>query len=156
MAVVDKKPETSTAQPLKLGLASLAGVLYVVGSLAVVFKAVPAALAAIGLTADTFGGTILIGVGGLLLLLVLAIVGYRMIGGAHSRPGLRAGIFLGLVFVLLWAGVSRWLGGLIEGWFYSNKWAEQNELTVGGGITAVLSALFGFWLLRIFLRPAME
>src|SRR5437870_4676555 len=99
MAVVDKKPETSTAQPLKLGLASLGGVVFIVGSLAVAFRAVPAAFKAIGLSADTMGGSILPGLAGIALLVVLAIVGYRMIGGAHSRPGLRAGIFLGLVFV---------------------------------------------------------
>src|SRR4051812_25759396 len=111
MAVVEKKPETRTTSALdRLALASLAGVVYVIGSLAVAFKAVPAACELVGL-----GGAPYVLHRGLLSLLVavaLAVVGVRLLGGRQTRPGLRAGIFLGLVFLLLWALLSRWIGGI--------------------------------------------
>src|SRR5829696_695050 len=66
MAVVEKKPETRAAAGGtfdRLAFASLAGLVYVLGSLAVAFKAVPAATRMLGLRPDTFAGTL---VGGLL------------------------------------------------------------------------------------------
>lgn len=153
MAVVEKKPETGTSQPLSLGLASLAAVAYVLGSILVAFKAVPVVLGIVGLTAENAG--VLPGLVSIIALVALAIVGFGLMGGTHSRPGLRAGIFLGLVFLFLWAIISRWIGGILEGMAY-DRWFGHNETTIGGGITAALSALFGFWLLRVFLRPTME
>src|SRR5206468_7837455 len=106
MAVVEKKPEVKTASPLdRLAVASLAGVVYILGSLAVAFKAVPAVCQMVGLSA----GSLLTGFLSLATLGALAVVGYRLMGGSHSRPGLRAGIFLGFVFLGLWALFSRWV-----------------------------------------------
>jgi preprotein translocase SecE subunit len=153
MAVVEKKPETGTARPLSLGLASLAGVAYVLGSIVVAFKVVPVLFGMAGLPPESY--TVLVGLTSIVVLLALGIVGYGRMGGTHSRPGIRAGIFLGLVFVFLWAILSRWIGGLIEGWTYNGLF-RGNEITIGGGISVALSALLGFWFLRIFLRPTME
>src|SRR5688500_12436388 len=102
MAVVVKKPEVRTTSPFdRLAVASLAGVVYILASLARAFWAVPAVLQLLGLAELGFG-PLLIGVLSLLTAGVLAVVGYRLMGGAASRPGLRGGMFLGFVFLTLW------------------------------------------------------
>src|SRR5262245_54013935 len=126
MAVVEKKPEVKTASPLdRLAVASLAGVVYILGSIAVAFKAVPAVCQLLGI-ADTGIGPLLTGTLSLLAIVVLAVVGYRLMGGAESRPGLRAGIFLGFVFLALWAFFSRWVGGIVEGSTYDGWLSGMN------------------------------
>jgi len=156
MAVVEKKPEARTASPFdRLAVASLAGVVYVLASLAVAFKAVPALCRLVGLTPDTTFGPVLTGTLCVAALGVLAVVGFRLMGGTHSRPGLRAGVFLGLVFLAVWVLLSRWIGGLLEGWT-AEGWLSNLGPTTGMGVAAVLSLLLGFWLLRVFLRPGNE
>src|SRR5262245_1407302 len=154
MAVVEKKPEAPTASAFdRLSVASLAGVVYVVGSLAVVFKGVPALCELFGMSADRFGvASALLSV---VAVFALAIVGFRLLGGAESRPGLRAGVFTGLVFLCLWALLSRWIGGIIEGSTYDG-WLSGTSPTFGAILTAMLSAALGWWMLRIFLRPTFE
>src|SRR5262245_17191070 len=155
MAVVEKKPEVQTASPFdRLAVASLAGVVYILVSLTVAFWAVPAVCRLAGLANASFG-PLLTGVLALAAIVVLAIFGYRLMGGAHSRLGLRAGIFLGFVFLALWALFSRWVGGIVEGSTYDG-WLESAPPGVGIGIAVALSGLFGYWLLRIFLRPTFE
>src|SRR5438067_2032352 len=149
MAVVEKKPETQTTSAFdRLGMASLAGVVYVLGSLAVAFKAVPAACELVGLDGASY--VLLRGLLSLLAFVVLAVVGVRLMGGRQARPGLRAGIFLGLVFVLLWALLSRWVGGILEESTY-NGWLQGLGANVGAGISLALSLALGYWLLKIFL-----
>ena len=155
MAVVEKKPEVKTASPFdRLAIASLSGVVYILVSLTVAFWAVPAVTRVAGLANASFG-PLLTGVLALTAIVVLAIFGYRLMGGAHSRLGLRAGIFLGFVFLALWAFLSRWVGGIIEGSTYDG-WLSGAPLGVGMGIAAALSLLLGYWLLKVFLRPTFE
>ena len=62
MAVVEKRPEAKTASAFdRLSVASLAGVVYVVASLAVAFKAIPAVWGLLGLPTETFGAVAGIG-----------------------------------------------------------------------------------------------
>lgn len=152
MAVVEKKPEARTASAFdRLSLASLAGVAYVAASFAVVFKAFPAAWELLG----GYGGAAAIGLIGVVLLVALIALGIRLIGGADSRPGLRAGIFTGLVMLVLWALLSRWVGGIVEGSTYDG-WLSGTSPAFGAILAAMLSAALGWWFLRIFLRPTFE
>lgn len=157
MAVVEKKTETTPgASPFdRLAVASLAGVAYIVASFAVLFKAVPTIADMTGLS-GSFAGAAFTNVILVAAFLGLLVLGWRLMGGADSRPGLRAGIFLGIVFLLLWLFLIRWLGGMLEGWVYGGEWFRGNETTVGGAITAIIGFLLGWWFLRIFLRPTFE
>ncbi len=144
MAVVEKKPEATTARPIKLGLAGLAGVVYVLGSIAVAFKAIPALFGLAGLGADSVAA----GLCSILALLLLAVLGYRLLGGKESRLGLRAAVFLGFMIVLVGTLLGRWVGGLVEGWTYDKYWFEGNEVLWGGGIALVVTTLVALLLLR--------
>jgi len=151
MAVVEKKPEAKTASPFdRLAVASLAGVVYVLASLAVAFKAIPALW-----QLTTLDSPVIAGILAVACVIALAILGFRLLGGDLSRPGLRAGIFTGLVFLLLWALLSRWIGGIVEGSTYDG-WLSSTSPGFGAILTAMLSAALGWWLLRIFLRPTFE
>src|SRR5437763_7647408 len=142
MAVVEKKPEVKTARPLdRLAVASLAGVVYILVSLAVAFWAVPTVCRLVGL-GDVSFGPLLTGVLSLAAIVALAIIGYRLMGGPRSRPGLRAGIFLGFVFLAIWALFSRWVGGIAEGSTYDG-WLSGAGPGVGAGVALALSAAFG-------------
>lgn len=152
MAVVEKKPEVKTSSAFdRLAIASLAGVVYLLGSLAVAFKAVPALCQLLGLSTVPLLPSAL----SLAAVVTLAVVGYRLMGGTHSRLGLRAGIFLGFVFLAVWALFTRWVGGIVEGSAY-NGWLKDTSFGVGVGITVALSLVVGYWLVRLFCSAGFE
>lgn len=156
MAVVEKKPEIPTANtPRRLGVASLIGVVFVVGSFIAAFTVLPTVFKTIGLTGDSFAIAIADVLLRIATLVVLITVGFRLASGSQKRPGLRAGIFVGVVFVLLWALLSRWIGGILEGSTY-NGWLQKVGPSIGTALFAGISAALAFWLLRIFLRPSFE
>src|SRR5438552_10981072 len=151
MAVAVKNtPETRTANLFdRLAAASLAGVVYVLGTVGIVFKGLPALWEQLGLSSESFLGVALQGSVMLAVLVVLFVVGLRLMGPA-PRPGLRAGIFTGLFLLLVLALVGRWLGGILEGWVYDGWWFRGNEAMVGGIIAGVIVGLLAVWVLRIF------
>ncbi|HKB39192.1 MAG TPA: preprotein translocase subunit SecE [Gemmataceae bacterium] len=158
MAVAVKNtPETRTTTVFdRLAAASLAGVVYVLGSVGIVFKGLPALWGQLGLATDTFMGVaLLVLVLPLVALVVLAVVGVRL-AGPKPRVGLKAGIFMGLVLLLFLALIGRWIGGILEGWVYDGGWFPGSEALVGGIIAAVIVGLLALWLLRIFFRPGFE
>src|SRR5262245_18588763 len=158
MAVAVKNtPETRTTTVFdRLAAASLAGVVYVLGSVGIVFKGLPALWGQLGLATDTFMGVaLLVLVLPLVALVVLAVVGVRL-AGPKPRVGLKAGIFMGLVLLLFLALIGRWIGGIIEGWVYDGGWFPGSEALVGGIIAAVIVGLLALWVLRIFFRPGFE
>jgi preprotein translocase SecE subunit len=157
MAVAVKNtPETRTTTLFdRLAAASLAGVVYVLGSVGIVFKGLPALWEQLGLATDTFMGVALLGLVLLVALVVLVVVGVRL-AGPTPRVGLKAGIFMGLCLLLLLALVGRWIGGILEGWVYDGGWFPGSEALVGGIIAAVIVGLLALWLLRVFFRPGFE
>jgi len=157
MAVAVKNPpETGTTGLFdRLSAMSLAGVVYVLGTLAIVFKGLPTLWSQLGLPNDTFMGVAVLGLNMLAALTALVVVGVRLVGPT-PRPGLRAGIFMGLFLLFLLTFIGRWLGGMLEGWFYEGDWFHGNESTVGGIAAGVLVGLLAVWLLRIFFRPGFE
>ena len=102
MAVAVKNtPETRTANLFdRLAAASLAGVVYVLGTVGIVFKGLPALWEQLGLSSDSFISVALQGSVMLAVLVVLLVIGVRLMGPA-PRPGLRAGIFTGLKTITL-------------------------------------------------------
>src|SRR4051794_21776536 len=126
MAVAEKKPSdvsfAATPSPLdRVPVASLVGVVYVLGCLGVVFKAIPAVWSTL------WGGNtsfMVLATQGLVMLAAatgLVVLGARLSGPRH-KPGVRAGVFFGLVFVLLVLLLTRWVSLWVEHYVYYDHW----------------------------------
>jgi len=151
-SVAVKNPETSSSGPLdRLHVGVVAGVVYVLGSLAILFQLLPWlwwAPGPLGFARATTGnpaigatvGLILVG---LAITFGLAFLGVRLLGPSPT-PGVKAGIFTGLVILLLVGLVTRWISLLFEGWVYESRSISESLgiiLTVAVGV--VLLALAG-------------
>jgi preprotein translocase SecE subunit len=117
MAVAVKNTTETARRPLldRLAVSSLVGAVYVLGSLGIVFYALPrlwAAGVSPWLTNAFLNVTLLIGV------MIAAGAGLVFLGqrlvGAKARPGLRAGVFFGVLGLLAVGLATAGLGILIE------------------------------------------
>lgn len=155
MAVAVKNaPEVSSSSLLdRMAVVSLVGVVYVLGSLGIVFGLVPWLWwsawpqGAYPIVAKSLLGLVMLAVA-----VGLAIVGVRLLG-PRAAVGVRGGIFLGLVFVLLALLLARWVSMWVEYWAFYSHWFSPNT---GAIITGVATALILAFFLRLFLRPRME
>ncbi len=149
MAVAVKNtPEVGSASLLdRMAVASLAGTAYALGTLGIAFYLLPSLW-----PADNAAGITLRGLVQLVVLGGLIVFGVRMLG-PKTAVGVRAGIFVGLVGVLLIVLLTRWASLWIE------YFSFQRGL-FGPSVGAVLTAIVGLALLalgvRFFLRPGSE
>jgi preprotein translocase SecE subunit len=154
MAVAVKNPPQVGAGTLeRLPVASLTGVVYVVGSLAVVFGLLPTLWWNVfGFSRTSFAWDSLLGV-----VMFAAAVGLTAFGarslGARAPHGTRAGVFVGLVGLLLILLLTRWASLWVEHWAY-----DEGAFSPAAGEVAV--AVFGLVLLGLgvwqFFQPATE
>jgi preprotein translocase SecE subunit len=153
MAVAVKNtPGASTSSPLdRLGIAGLAGAVYVVAAVAIAFYGIPTLWWKVWDAGLKHGSP----VGwALLCLVVLAAIGGLIYAGgrlaqAHPVHGLSASVFcalVGLLFVLL---ITCGLGSTFEGWFGSNP-------AVGAALTLVVAAVLLGALGWLFLDSRFE
>ncbi|HEX5273489.1 MAG TPA: preprotein translocase subunit SecE [Gemmataceae bacterium] len=159
-SVAVKNPETSRAGPLdRLHLGVLAGVLYVVGSLAILFELLPWLWWAPGPLgfAPPAAGNPAVGSTIVLLLLGLAVaaglvyLGTRLLGPSPAL-GVKAGIFTGLVTLLVIVLVTRWISLLFEGWVYDSRaLSEPVGIILTVAVAVALLVLAGRF---IFLAPS--
>ena len=152
MAVAVKNtPEVASASMLdRMAVASLAGTVYALGTLGIVFYLLPSLWQSLG-----WEGVVSVLARGLLQLVVLGaliVFGVRLLG-PKTAPGVRAGIFIGLVGFATILLLTRWASLWIEYWSYSHN-------TFSPSIGAILTTVFGLALLilgvRLFMRPAAE
>jgi len=133
----------------RLPVVSLAGVVYVLGSLGILFRLIPSLWWSAW---ESTGGSPFVG-GSLLgvLMLVaaggLVVLGTRLLG-ARTTPGLRAGIFVGLLGVLVILLLTRWASLWIEHWVYDEGWFGVSGPLAG----ALLTAAFGLVLVIVGIR----
>ncbi len=152
-SVAVKNPETSSAGPLdRLHVGVLTGVVYVVGSLAILFELLPWlwwAPGPLGFAPPVSGnpaigatvGLVLVGLG---VAFGLAYLGTRLLGPAPV-PGVKAGIFTGLLTLLVIALLTRWVSLYFEDWVY-----DKGSLTESVGI--ILSVAVAVLLLILAIR----
>ncbi len=144
MAVAVKSTSASTSGgPFdRLPAASLAGVVYVLGSLGVVFGLVPRltwdALAASGFEAGSFVAWTLVALATVAAAAVLVYLGGRLLR-AKPIPGLRAGVFVGLVAVLVVGLLARWASIWLEHWTFYDHLFGASGMTVGIVLTAAVA-----------------
>jgi preprotein translocase SecE subunit len=144
MAVAEKAlaQEKLSGNPYhQLAVGSLLGALYVFFSLGMIFTGIPTLWAElVPLKNEFLSGALLI------LVEMLAIVGFLLLGlhleKGHALRGLRAGIFVSVVFFLFLALVGRLVGGGLE---ELGAFGAILTLAVLGGVAFAAS--------RLFLRP---
>ena len=151
---VKNTPEISTRSLFdRLGVTSLAGVVYVLGASAVVAKGLPALWwLYLGLPRDSLAAWAL-----LIAVICGTIVGLVVVGGKllgpHPPQGARAGIFVGLISVLLIGMIVKWIGGVLERWSFDKNWFSQ---PTGIGITAAIGIVLLVLLGRLFFKSGFE
>jgi preprotein translocase SecE subunit len=155
MAVAVKNPEaTSSGLFDRLPVGILAGVVYVVGSLAILFGLLPAVWwqwLGFQATASSYAVLILVG---MLLAAGLAYVGMRLLG-PKPAPGLKAGIFVALLALLVVLLVTRWVSQGIEGLVYEGSRPLPETLGIALTVAVGLGLLaLAFW--TFFLKPGAE
>jgi preprotein translocase SecE subunit len=151
---VKNTPEISTGSLFdRLAVASLAGVVYVLGAIAVVVKGLPALWwIYLGLNQQSLAAWAL-----LVVAMVAGAVGLIYVGGKllgpHPPRGVRAGVFFGLVGVVLIGLVVKWIGSVLEAWSFDKGWFSQPvAIGITLAVAAVLLVLFG----RFFFKPGFE
>jgi preprotein translocase SecE subunit len=132
---------------------SLIGVVYVVGCFGLIFKLVPYLVwDVLHLPSSSIALQIIVGCAILILATALLIAGLSWLL-SRAASGARAGVFIGVVGVLLILLLTRWASIWIEYWsFYKGLF--------GPLVGAILTALVGIGLLVIggywFLQPKFE
>jgi preprotein translocase SecE subunit len=146
MAVAVKNPPEVSAGALdRLPVASLVGVVYVVGALGVVFGLLPWLWwNVLGFSPTSFAAASVLGVVMLAAAVGLAAFGVRVLG-AKAPPGTRAGVFAGLAGLLFILLLARWVSMWVEYWVY-----DAGAFSPTAGVVVV--AAFGLGLLAVGLR----
>jgi preprotein translocase SecE subunit len=153
MAVAVKNtPEVAPPGLLdRMAVASLAGTVYAIGWLGIVFYLVP------GLWWRAFPRDSAVAWSFLILIDLavafgLGLVGARLLGPKAAR-GVRAGICAGLIGVVLVLLLSRWASIWFEHWAYDAHWFGP---TVGAALSAAVCVLLLAGLVRLFFHPKFE
>jgi preprotein translocase SecE subunit len=154
MAVAVKNASEAAPSNLfdRLAVSSLVGVVYVLGSIGIVFYAIPALWGVVGPgLAAAIGSFVSVALMVLLMVAVgagLVYLGVRLVG-PHPPHGLHAGIGVGIIGLLLIVFLALGFGHIFEAML-------GGENVVGAIISLVfaLGLLYGF--IRLFFRPRFE
>ena len=152
-SVAVKNPDTSSPGVLdRLHVGILAGVVYVVGSLAIVFELLPWLwFGPLGRSSASAVDVSLLVIIGFAVAGGLAYLGGRLLGPSPT-PGVKAGIFTTLLALLLVVLLTRWASIYFEGWVYdSRSLSETLGVVLTAAVGVVLLALAGRFL---FLAPS--
>lgn len=150
MAVAVKtSPETAPQQPLnRLAVGSVLGTLYVLACLAIIY-AIPLAWSEV--VSPAIAGAAGVFVDAALRLLVmlavaagLVLVGRRLVG-PDPPLGLRAGICVGIVGVLMIGLITRGIGGVLERSLGESGAIAGIAITVAVGIALLLAGAMSFF-----------
>jgi preprotein translocase SecE subunit len=157
MAVAVKNtPEVgSTRSALdRLGVVSLLGTVYALGSIGIVFYLIPS-LWWSAWPAHTAGAGALLGLVMLAVAATLAALGVRIFR-THSGTGARAGVFVGLLGFLIVLLLTRWASMWVEHWVYDDRMFGTNGPLVGSVISGAIGVALLLLGARWFLRPSTE
>jgi preprotein translocase SecE subunit len=150
---VKNNPETSVPSLFDRAAAvSLVGVVYVVGCFGIVFKLLPYVFWDVLQIPEINATKIIVAVLIVAAATALLVVGVRLLG-TRAPHGARAGIFVGVLGVLLILLLTRWASLWLEYWVYYDNYFSP---TVGAALTAVVGlALLGA-AVYYFLHPKCE
>jgi preprotein translocase SecE subunit len=158
--VAVKNQETTSSGPLdRLHVGVLAGVVYVIGSLAILFELLPwlwwapgpLGFARASAGNPAVGNTVGLLLVGLAVAAGLAYLGARLLGPSPA-PGIKAGTFTGLLTLAVILLVTRWVSYLFENWVYESRSIGESLgiiLTVAVAVALLVAAVR-----LIFLAPS--
>lgn len=152
MAVAVKNtPEIASPGLLdRMAVASLAGTVYAIGWIGIVFYLVPGLWwRAFGTSAVAWSFLVLVD---LAVAFFVGLLGVRLLGPKAAR-GVRAGICAGLIGVVLALLLARWASVWFEYGVYDSHWFGAN---VGAVLSAVVCVLLLAGLVRLFFHPKFE
>jgi preprotein translocase SecE subunit len=151
---VKNVPELNTRSLFdRLAVSSLAGVIYVLGSVGLVVKGLPALWWVwLHLSRDSFPAWALLIVAMFAAVCGLVYVGGKLLGPSPPR-GVRAGIFVGLIGIVLIGLITRWIGGALDSLSFEHHWFSQQ---VGIWITIAIGVVLLGLLIRYFFHPRFE
>jgi len=161
MAVAVKNtPETSTSSAFdRTPIVCLAGVVYVLSSLAIVFGLIPylwnQMWGGFGFSTTSFASGTLAGLVMLAVFSGLVVLGGQLLG-PKAPTGVRAGIFTGLVGFLLVLGLTRWFSLWVEYYCFYESWFGTAGETVGAVLTSIVGLALLVFFLRWFFLPSTE
>jgi preprotein translocase SecE subunit len=158
MAVAVKNSAEASSRSLfdRLAVSSLVGVIYVLGSIGVIFYGLTSLWATVEaaspwLAGQGFVSTAVLIVAMVALLALLVYVGVRLVG-PQPPHGLRAGIFFGLVAFLVVFLLTVWIGRLIE----AMNWGGTADPAKGVPITAAVGIVLLGLAIRGLFTPTYE
>jgi preprotein translocase SecE subunit len=154
MAVaVKNSTEAGTSSPFdRLPVVSLLGVIYFLASLAIIFKLVPMLWAQYVTQSTAITANLMLGLAMIGSAVVLALLGVRLLG-PRPLPGVKAGIFVGLLLFLVVLLLTRWIAGWIESLAYDKGWFNKQS----GEIASIIAGLaILFFAVRFWFRPGTE
>jgi preprotein translocase SecE subunit len=153
MAVAVKNtPEVASPGLLdRLPVASLAGTVYAIGWIGIVFYLVPGLWWRAFSSDSPVAWTFLVLID-LAVAVFLCLLGARLLG-PRTPHGVRAGICAGLIGVVLVLLLSRWASIWFEHWVYDTNWFSP---TVGAVLSAVVLVVLLAGLVRLFFLPKFE
>jgi preprotein translocase SecE subunit len=150
-SVAVKNAETASPGLLsRLHVGILAGVVYVVGSLAVLFKLLPWLWWEKFDLSRTAVNTSLLVLLGIAAAAGLVYLGLRLLG-PRPTPGVKAGIFLALLSLLLVILLTRWASMWFEGWVYDSRALGE---TTGIVLTVAVGVVLLGLVVRFLFLPA--
>jgi preprotein translocase SecE subunit len=118
MALAVKTPDTTSSGLLdRFPVAVALGVAYILGSIGIVFALLPKLWWEVLSVPRGSATTVLLIILGVAVTLVLGYLGARLVGPT-PRPGLRGGVAVALLCLLVVVILGHWVSGLIEQWTY--------------------------------------
>jgi preprotein translocase SecE subunit len=156
MAVALKNsPDVASSSLLdRLAVVSLVGTAYVLGCIGIVFYLLPS-LWWMGFDHGSFVAMVFLGLVMLVAAAGLAVLGGRLLG-PRTVPGVRAGIFFGLVGFVLVLLLTRWVSMWLEYGVYQNGLFGDSGPLWGAILTGVTGLVLLALGARQFLRPRFE
>jgi preprotein translocase SecE subunit len=141
VAVKHNRETTSTSLFDRLPVAILMGVLYILGSLGIIFPLLDTVWWHwLQLDRSNLLWHVLELLTGMVLGTGLIFLGLHLLG-PKPQPGLKSGIFVGVVGLGLVALLTLWVGGWLEGILFSNPWFGAASPSAGAIITLVLGGV---------------
>jgi preprotein translocase SecE subunit len=141
MAVAVKNREATSAGVFdRLPVAIVAGVLYVLIGLGILFPLANLVWWLTGLPWDSPVGWLALLVADGAVAVGLVVVGRRFLAAHRQLKGVRAGIVLGVVGVLTLLLVTDWVGGQLADMFFRNGWQKEFGLvlTIAFGLATLI------------------
>jgi preprotein translocase SecE subunit len=158
MAVAVKNNRETSSSTLfdRLSVNIVLGIVYVLGSLGILFPLLSTVWWQwLGLDRNSVLSWLLVLIVDAAVAVALVVLGRNLLG-RNPAKGLRAGVALGALGVLLLALLTQWIGQVVEGWLFTSSTFSGASPIIGVVMTIGLGVLLLVVGGRYFLGPETE